>query len=684
MMMECGHPYIAICPPKPPVILDVDKFGALVDGTSVSKFTWRNNNNVEVQVITYGATITSIKLPSVTGAIDDIVMGFDNLAGRVANRVGNAKISINHDTYNVSANRGHHSLHGGFKGFDKVNWNHYVCGNKVVMTYLSKHMEEGYPGDVLVNVSFELTDENEFLVDFKATSTLPTYVNLTNHSYFNLAGHNRGARELLKHEVCINADKITEVDEDSIPTGKLLPVANTIFDLRIPNILGKVIDRIPGFDGFDHNFCVNQPSKQQEVFVARVFHPPTGRAMEVYSNQPGVQFYNSNFLPEDPKKGQRNPSHFNLPLVGKGGCHYYKNGALCLETQNWPDAINHVNFPPAVLYPGETYHHTLKYKFFKQLKLIVNMACNKLSSVNLTVDNFGSVKNEKGETVPVKRFTWTNQNNVSVQLITYGGYITSIKVPDKNGKVEDVVIGFDNLEEYLKPENAYYGATVGRVANRIAKGKMKVQGKEYSLAVNNGPNHLHGGIRGFDKVVWEHHFKCNKVVLSYHSTDGEEGYPGDLLVNITFELTAGNEFCINYKAVCTKATPATSQIVPTVLGDVINRVPNSPGFDHNFCISQPSKQGQVVFTAKAHHPDSGRVMEVYSDQPGVQFYTGNFMPDESANVTGKDGAKLLKHGAFCFETQVYPDSINQVGFPNVIVYPGEEYGHSVVFKFFTV
>nr|CAH7729459.1 unnamed protein product [Callosobruchus chinensis] len=377
MMMECGHPYIAICPPKPPVILDEDEFGLWIGETSVKKFTWRNINNVEVQVITYGATITSIKLPSAAGAVDDIVMGFDNMegylnplnpyfgatVGRVANRVGNAKIYIDHNTYNVSANIGQHSLHGGFKGFDKVNWNHYVCGNKVVMSYLSKDMEEGYPGDVLVHVSFELTDENEFLIDFWASTTKPTFVNLTNHSYFNLAGHNKGVEELLKHEVCINADKITEVDKDSIPTGKLLPVKNTVFDLRIPTTLGKVIDKIPGYDGFDHNFCVNQPSKAQEIFVARVFHPPTGRALEVYSNQPGVQFYNSNFIPEDPKKYKGDKSKLET-LVGKGGCHYYKNGALCLETQNWPDAINHVNFPPAVLYPGDTYHHTVKYKFF--------------------------------------------------------------------------------------------------------------------------------------------------------------------------------------------------------------------------------------------------------------------------------------------------------------------------------
>ncbi|CAH1984832.1 unnamed protein product [Acanthoscelides obtectus] len=233
-MMECGHPYVAICPPRPPVILREDEFGLWIGETSVRRFTWRSRSNVEVQVITYGATVTSIKLPGAGGQIDDIVLGFDNMegylnpinpyfgatVGRVANRVGNAKITIDDITYNVSANIGQHALHGGFKGFDKVNWNHHICGNKVVMSYLSKDMEEGYPGDLLVNVSFELTEDNAFLIDFQATSTKPTVVNLTNHSYFNLAGHDKGIEELTKHEVCINADKITEVDKDSIPTGR--------------------------------------------------------------------------------------------------------------------------------------------------------------------------------------------------------------------------------------------------------------------------------------------------------------------------------------------------------------------------------------------------------------------------------------------------------------------------------
>ncbi|CAG9865559.1 unnamed protein product [Phyllotreta striolata] len=356
------------------VEFEEDGFGVFTDKRTgvtspVRRFTWKNRNNVNVQVVTYGATITSIKLPGVDGKIDDIVMGFDNVdgylnplnpyfgatVGRVANRIGLARFTIEGHTYQVTANSGRHTLHGGLRGFDKVNWNHHVEGTKVVLSYLSMDGDEGFPGDVVANVSFDLTDDNEFLVDFKATCTKPTYVNLTNHSYFNLAGHGKGADELYKHVVTINSDRTTEVDCDSIPTGKLLPVAGTVFDLRVPKVLGDVIHKIPGYDGFDHNFCINKGSKQENTFAAKVFHPPSGRAMEVYTNQPGVQFYCSNFIPEKNSVDKLN---------GKDGVPYYKHGALCLETQNWPDAINHKNFPPAVLNPGEQYHHTVVYKFF--------------------------------------------------------------------------------------------------------------------------------------------------------------------------------------------------------------------------------------------------------------------------------------------------------------------------------
>ncbi|XP_017768471.1 PREDICTED: aldose 1-epimerase [Nicrophorus vespilloides] len=365
------------------VVLEEDHFDFLVDkttgqATSVRQFTWTNGNGVVIKMITYGATITSIKLPDRNGKFDDIVLGYNNIAGylssanpyfgatvgRVANRIGGARINIDQATYALSANLGRHQLHGGFKGFDKYNWDYYVSGNRVVFSLDSADGDEGYPGNVLVNVSCELTNSNEFLLDFSATTTKPTVVNLTNHSYFNLAGHEKGAQEIYKHEVSINADRITEVDEDFIPTGKLLPVCNTIFDLRIPKQLGSVIHKVPVVNGYDHNFCINRASEQQNTFVSRIQHYATGRALEVYSNQYGVQFYTSNGLPEDPKDAPMGADITKLQkVVGKDGANYYKHSAICLETQNYPDAVNQSDFPKAILYPGETYHHTLKYKF---------------------------------------------------------------------------------------------------------------------------------------------------------------------------------------------------------------------------------------------------------------------------------------------------------------------------------
>uniref|UniRef100_A0AAR5QFZ8 Aldose 1-epimerase n=2 Tax=Dendroctonus ponderosae TaxID=77166 RepID=A0AAR5QFZ8_DENPD len=351
--------------------------------------------------------------------------------------------------------------------------------------------------------------------------------------------------------------------------------------------------------------------------------------------------------------------------------------------------------------------------------------------VPLTIDAFGSLPDQSGAAREVKRFTWTNSKRTTVQVINYGATITSIQLLDNAGHLEDVVTGFDHLEQYLGPDNRFFGATVGRVANRIAAGKFGLAGREYSLAKNNnGVNHLHGGVKGFDKVLWNYHVKGSQLVLTYLSPDLEEGYPGDVLVTVTFELTEANELRIDYRAVASKPTPINltnhsyfnlaghgagpaglyehaiqinasqytelgATLIPTGklldvagteldfrqarrLGDVINRVPNAKGFDFNYCISNPP--GQMGLVMRAVHPPSGRGLELHCDQPGVQFYTGNALP-EGDEIRGKRGAIYRKHGAFCIETQKYPDAVNQAHFPSTILYPGEQYRHVAVFKF---
>ncbi|XP_062706812.1 galactose mutarotase-like [Aedes albopictus] len=382
------------------VTLTVDGFGTVKDPLTdevqpVKRFTWTNESGMSVQVISYGAIITSIKVPGKNGAVDDVVLGFDNIlgyrgannpyfgatVGRVANRIGEGRFTIDGVVYEVTKNwEGRHQLHGGKIGFDKFNWTSHVEGTVVTLSHTNKDGHEGYPGTVLASVTYELKNDNRLMVKFRAVSNKPTPINLTNHSYFNLAGHNTGHEEVYRHIISLNADRITETDEDSIPTGKFLCVGGTPYDLRIPRELGPAMSRAPG-EGYDNNFCITKGTEQGMTFIARVVHPHSGRTLEVYTDQPGVQLYTSNFMP-DPNRNIR-PRPINagdyyelthlepvvpamatdLPIRGKGGAKYFKHGAFCLETQNFPDAVNHANFPNSVLVPGETYEHEVVYKF---------------------------------------------------------------------------------------------------------------------------------------------------------------------------------------------------------------------------------------------------------------------------------------------------------------------------------
>ncbi|XP_053671014.1 galactose mutarotase-like isoform X2 [Anopheles nili] len=360
------------------VTLTVDGFGTVKHpktGTieTVKRFTWRNNHGMSVQVISYGAIITTMQVPDRTGRIDDVVLGYDDIpgyqtannpyfgatVGRIANRIGGGRFTLNGQEYQVTKNfDNRHQLHGGKVGFDKYNWESFVDGTVVTLTHTSPDGDEGYPGTVMVSVRYELTEDNRFLVLFKAVSTKPTPINLTNHSYFNLAGHATGHEEIYRHIVSINADKITDTDADSIPSGKFICVGGTPYDLRIPRELGPSMAKTTG-EGFDDNFCITKGTEQGRTFTARVVHPHSGRVLEVYTDQPGVQFYTSNFMP-DPNKNVRTR---DPPIRGKAGAKYCKHGAFCLETQNFPDAINHANFPSSVLNPGAEYVHEVVYKF---------------------------------------------------------------------------------------------------------------------------------------------------------------------------------------------------------------------------------------------------------------------------------------------------------------------------------
>ncbi|KAH8395717.1 hypothetical protein KR222_011442 [Zaprionus bogoriensis] len=339
----------------------------------ILRYTLSNEERMSVQILTLGATISSIRVPDAQGHVEDVTLGFDDLAGyqsaqnpymgatvgRVCNRIANGKFVLDGVPVEVSRNRGGFQLHGGFVGFDKAHWQvAEVLANGVKLTHINPHGHEGYPGVVTATVTFTLTEDNCLHVRMDAVTTQTTPVNLTNHSYFNLAGHKAGRVGLYEHLVEINAYGITETDSNSIPTGKIIAVDGGKFDLRSASKLGDRIKQLEPALGYDDNFCVQFTPPQTITTVAKVVHPPSGRWLEIASNQPGVQFYTSNFLP-NVERGEK-------PVSGKEGAAYGKHGGFCLETQKFPDSVNHENFPSVILQPGEKYHHEVIYKFGKR------------------------------------------------------------------------------------------------------------------------------------------------------------------------------------------------------------------------------------------------------------------------------------------------------------------------------
>jgi len=345
-----------------------EPFGSTPDGAAVELFTMKNAGGMEVRAISYGGTIISLKTPDRTGALGDIVLGFDNLQayldgtpyfgaiiGRYGNRIGGARFELDGVTYPLAANDGPNHLHGGVKGFDKVVWEGEPFGNEsgvgVVFRYASPDGEEGYPGALQVQVTYTLTDANELVVDYLATTDKATPVNLTQHSYFNLAG--QGSGDILGHELTLAAASFTPVDATLIPTGEIVPVAGTPFDFRTPHAIGERIDaddqQIQFGGGYDHNWVLSGPQQDGMTLAARVFEPTTGRTMEILTTEPGIQFYSGNFL--------------DGSLTGKGGAVYnYRNG-FCLETQHYPNSPNEPEFPSTVLRPGEEYRTTTVFRF---------------------------------------------------------------------------------------------------------------------------------------------------------------------------------------------------------------------------------------------------------------------------------------------------------------------------------
>lgn len=331
-------------------------------------YTLKNKNGLTMKVSSIGGIVMELHVPDRDGNFSDVVLGYDDesqynetspyfgaLIGRVGNRMCKGKYSIDGVEYSCAINNGENSLHGGLVGFDKREWAVSEISGEgytgLALSLLSEDGDEGFPGNLKVEVLYKLTDSNEWVIEYKANTDKPTVVNLTQHSYFNLKGHERGAST--DHEVSINADAIVPVKPDLIPTGELMPVEGTPFDFRKSKTIGLEIDanheqlRVAG--GYDHTFVINQAKGESLVLAAKVVEPQSGRTMNVETTEPGVQFYAGNFL--------------DGSQIGKAGVAYGKRSGFCFETQHFPDSPNQPTFPSIRLDPGETYQSKTVYTF---------------------------------------------------------------------------------------------------------------------------------------------------------------------------------------------------------------------------------------------------------------------------------------------------------------------------------
>ncbi|XP_044739519.1 uncharacterized protein LOC123300881 [Chrysoperla carnea] len=818
----------------------------------IQKFTWKNSNNVSVEVMNFGATITKILVPDKFGNVVDIVQGFDSLAGyehkdnpyhgatmgRVANRIRDGKFQINGETYNVSVNVQSFHLHGGFVGFNKVIWKPYMEGSRLVLSYLSKHGEEGFPGDVLVTIQMELMDTNEFVVNHSAVSSLPTPINIANHTYFNLAGHDAGPTELMKHRVTINSYQILETDELNIPTGRIKDVSNTVYDLQAPTAIGCSLTKLRNtlWGGFDNCYVIRgyDPKKKDELtpkFVASVIHPPSGRVLEVYSDQPGVQFYSANNL-------QKDENLCDKDLAGKHHGPYVQYSSFCLETENFPNACNIKGKGKSENKEGNELIETSA-----PIGLQVPCVPCKPPDIYIREDGFGMYvpATARGQ-IPIRLFTWYNRNRITVSVMNYGATIVKIMAPNRKGVPEDIVMGFDTFDGYLDTNNPGFGAIIGRVCNKIREGQFVLDGKVIDVSKNYQNKHfINGGQCGFDKVVWTSRMEGAKVIMTHLSQEDDQGFPGAVLVTVTFELTADNKFIIDMQATSTKPTPInltsnnyfnlaghqsgigalkshvalinadsyiikdnsgfpTGQIrtvsnkivdlqIPKCLSVVMPHVPGET-FDHDYCLNRGIDQ-HLTFAARFVHKESGRVLEMYTNQPSVYFSTCGDLPSpspllmyktptpnmiccgmqgavpcskmgyectggltcepvgldvtcctidktpcaklgyecnygepcepcimanantpcceggvypcpkmgfecnkgkpcggtayeynlKSGPIKGKNNHYYHKNGAFCINSQNYPDAVNHSNFPNSVMKSGQTYQHTIVYKF---
>ncbi len=357
LLQRCAFAVAALVPTVSPAAVKPEICATTPGGDAVEIFTLTNAHGMRARVITWGATLIEVTVPDRDGKLADVTLGFDqcedylrphplfgSIAGRFANRIAKAEFTLDGKTYPLAKNSGAHHIHGGKRGFDKVNWKAEAAGDHAVrFTYVSTDGEEGYPGELTASVTYTLTDDNALRLDYTAATDAPTVVNLTNHAYWNLAVEG----DVLAHELTIHADRITAVDKSVIPTGEIIPVAGTPLDFTKPKPIGQDIAALTATRGYDHNYVLAGQHRPAPELAAELYDPQSGRTLRVLTDQPGMQLYTGNYL----------------KTSGKGGRTYGRHSAVCFETQHFPDSPNHPEFPSTVVRPGEPFRSTTIFQF---------------------------------------------------------------------------------------------------------------------------------------------------------------------------------------------------------------------------------------------------------------------------------------------------------------------------------
>lgn len=629
----------------PKVSLARDGFGILRHPTTghlqgiVRRYTWSNANGVLVQVIDYGATIVSIKTPDKYGVLEDIVLGFDTLEdymsnknpyfgaaiGRVANRIGKSLLNIDNQEYKLDANAGNDHLHGGFKGFDKVLWRSQIVGNKVVMTHLSKNNSGGYPGNLLATVTFELKPNDEFSINFQATCDQPTPINLTNHSYFNLAGHGAGFKELYAHLVTLNSDKYTGVDVNSVPTGKFKFVEGTAYDFRVPRGLGVMLKHVPG-GGFNINYCVNKASMQTMRFVARALHPQSGRILEVYSDQPGVQFHTANEMP--------NPGHqiipfdvYEDPLVLQAVVYQTENPRDCVMDQEQFFMLDDE-------FEALEFQDDAKKNDVKAVEddLISGEASVKDRDESVEDEGFVEdtvVDEEEDQTIEDEEIA-----NDSIVSSPAEEKITPIKDSDKQEHIccqPECFCTFDMECDKSEPAASETPVKADVASNAESDNEETKNVLDTKSATTSEENET------VDEIIGSPKPSAQSISIAQSSPVQESVH------EVSKKSTESSDSTTDMRQSITEVVPEPPKIYKNC-------------DEHDVDI--------IEMEMPTYGPTTKNVLGIYKDE-----------------IRGKMGARYRRHGALSFQTQNYPDAMNHTNFPGCILNPGEIYRHKIIYKF---